>query len=87
MDADDPTPRNGENVSEAQPFEQRLLAHLLRRSSEELNGALRQAVSDAKRGELTREQYGELLVLYQDLGDTLEFVDEYTYGLPDVDNE
>lgn len=79
MPAHGDTPCNGENVSEAQPLEQRLLTHLLRRSTEGLHGALRQAISDAERGELTRDQYGELIALYHDLGETLEFVDEYTY--------
>lgn len=79
MPARDCTPSSGENVSEVQPLDQRLLSHLLRRSTEDLHGALRQAIADAERGELTREQYGELHGLYLDLGETLEYVDEVTY--------
>lgn len=87
MPAPDDTHRNGESVTEVQPLDQRLLSHVLRNCSEQLNVALKEAFSDAKRGELDRDQYVELMGLYHELGEVLEYVDEYTYGYSQDDPE
>lgn len=80
MPAPDCTPPSGENVSEAQPFDQRLLAHVLKRCDERVHGQLRTVVNDLEHGEVTREQYAELLYAFQDLEDALEFLKEYTHN-------
>jgi len=86
MPANDDTPRTVESVSDEQFYQdlsERLIAYLLQRSTERLHGPLRQAISDADRGDLDREQYQEILEAYWDLGDALEYADELTYRQED----
>jgi len=83
MTANDGTPRNGESVSDGSHVEHEAILHdflewQLRDTSGELRGKTGELVSEARRGELSRDTYQEARSLHMELGELLTYVDELT---------